>query len=478
MIRLRTAPLLIAIATAGYWLAFATTHGAPAVLPAIACVILLARLPTSRQAFYAGLAAGVAMYTPHLFFFKSVFGATGMLLWLVAGFPVGIFVFLVHHAHQRLGATWALCLTPVLWTGIEYFRSELYYLKFAWLLPGQVVAFAPGVRLAWIGAYGLGFILAVAAALIADRRVWLRTSGLAIAASAAISMYIPAAPAEPSPTPNALHIAGVQTESPDEAVAAISLEQLAIAHPEAQILVMSEYTFLGPVPESVRDVLRRYHRYLVVGGIRGVDIEKGQFHDTAFVIGPDGKDVFYQDKSVPVQFMGDGLPATERRVWLSPWGKIGIAVCYDLSYARVMDDFVRQGAQGLIVPTMDLTRWGEYERRMLHGRVAPIRSAEYGIPTFGVWSSGVSQLTDGNGRVIATAQYPGQGDMIAGPFDLRGAGRIPPDRPLAMASSAATGVFVLYLIVWKLRSIRGGRSCRSGYRELETTSQSTAGRAT
>jgi len=52
----------------------------------------------------------------------------------------------------------------------------------------------------------------------------------------------------------------------------------------------------------------------------------------------------------------------------------------------VMDDFVREGAQGLIVPTMDLTHWGEYERRMLHGRMAPIRSAEYGIPTFGVWS--------------------------------------------------------------------------------------------
>ena len=49
-----------------------------------------------------------------------------------------------------------------------------------------------------------------------------------------------------------------------------------------------------------------------------------------------------------------------------------------------------------------------YERRMLHGRMAPIRSAEYGIPTFGVWSCGESQLTDRFGRVIATAGYPGQ----------------------------------------------------------------------
>jgi len=48
------------------------------------------------------------------------------------------------------------------------------------------------------------------------------------------------------------------------------------------------------------------------------------------VIGPDGQDVFEQAKSVPVQFMSDGLPAVERRVWESPWGKIGIAVCYGL----------------------------------------------------------------------------------------------------------------------------------------------------
>ena len=75
---------------------------------------------------------------------------------------------------------------------------------------------------------------------------------------------------------------------------------------------------------------------------------------------------------------------------------------------------------------MDLTKWGEYERRMLHGRLATIRSAEYGIPTFGVWSSGVSQLTDRSGKVIAAGEYPGQGDMISGPFDLGRAGGFHP----------------------------------------------------
>src|SRR2546430_7740250 len=98
--------------------------------------------------------------------------------------------------------------------------------------------------------------------------------------------------------------------------------------------------------------------------------------------------------------MRDGTPAAERNVWDSPWGNIGIAICYDACYARVMDDFIRQGARGLIIPTMDVASWGGFERRMLHSRVQPLRSAEYGIPTFGIWSSGISQLTDRHGRIL------------------------------------------------------------------------------
>jgi predicted amidohydrolase len=238
-----------------------------------------------------------------------------------------------------------------------------------------------------------------------------------------------------------LQVAGVQLEFPEAQLAADALDRLAVGHPATQVLVLSEYSFAGPVPQVVREVMKKHRRYLVVGGVR-----RGAgrtFYDTAFVVGPDGQDVFEQIKSVPVQCMDDGSPARERRVWESPWGKIGIAVCYDLSYTRVMDDFVRQGARGLIIPTMDVAHWGEYERRMLHGRMAPVRSAEYGIPTFGVWSSGVSQLTNRTGRVIATAGYPGQGEVIAGPLDLAPAGRVPPDRWLALGATTATGAFIV-----------------------------------
>lgn len=437
---------LIAVAAIGYGFAFGTTWGAAAILVALPCILSIAKARSPRHAFYMGLVAGLAIYVPHLLFFWSIFKYAAIALWVVAGWPIAAFVLLLYLMRKKWGAVYAAWLTPILWTGIEYFRSECYYLKFAWLLPGQVAAFLPGVRLERLGVYGLGFLYVATATMLVNGSRRIRFAGLAATLSLAAMMYLP--PSARSQRHAMLHVAGVQLEEPDEQQAAAAMDRLAIAHPESQILVLSEYSFLGPVPQSVRDVARKHRQYLIAGGMKLLPGEK--FFDTAFVIGPDGRDVFEQAKSVPVQLMDDGLPAPDRHVWNSPWGKIGIAVCYDISYARVMDDFVRQGAQGIIVPTMDPAKWGQYERRMLHGRLAPVRAAEYGIPIFGVWSSGVSQLVDRQGQIIATAGYPGQGQIIAGPFDLQDQGSIPPDRPLAIGSMAATALLILFFVYRKL----------------------------
>jgi apolipoprotein N-acyltransferase len=448
----------IAVAAVGYGVAFATPWGAAGVLVAMPALFLLGRLPTPRRAFYGGLIAGAAVYGPHLWFFAHIFRWAAAPVWVIASLPLAAFTLILHLSVRRWGTTAALWLTPVLWTGVEYFRSELYFLRFAWLLPAQAMAFLPGVRLLSLGVYGVGLLYAVAASMLIAQFRLLRLAGVLATLALAVAMYWPPlARVDPS---SDLHVAGVQLEFPGTDDVVDALDRLAVAHPEAQILVLSEYSFLGPVPAEVRAVVRRLHRYLVAGAEHPAAGD--HYYDVTTVVGPDGTDVFEQAKSVPVQFMADGLPARQRRVWPSPWGPIGLAVCYDLSYANVMDDFVRQGARALIIPTMDVQTWGAYERRNLHGRMAPVRSAEYGIPTFGVWSSGVSQLTDRAGRVIATAGYPGQGDVIAGPLDLSHPGGVPPDRPFARASTIGTGGVIAWLLAGHLRSRRPRPARRSG----------------
>lgn len=171
-----------------------------------------------------------------------------------------------------------------------------------------------------------------------------------------------------------------------------------------------------------------------------------QYYNTAYVVSPEGKIVFRQSKSVPIQFFRDGLPAESQQVWESPWGKIGIAICYDLSYARVMDRLVRRGAQALIIPTMDAQSWGEHEH-LLHAKVAPVRAREYGLPIFRVASSGISQLVDTNGHVVATAPFPGQFELIAGTLPIAKSGRLPPDRYLGIPAVIAVAGLALYLLI-------------------------------
>jgi apolipoprotein N-acyltransferase len=147
-------------------------------------------------------------------------------------------------------------------------------------------------------------------------------------------------------------------------------------------------------------------------------------------VNTNGEIAFQQAKSVPVQFMKDGRPAGQQSLWDSPWGKIGLAICYDLSYTRVTDELIRQGAQALIIPTMDVADWGR-DQHLLHGRIAPMRAAEYGVPVFRVCSSGISQFIDANGSLRASAPFPGDGTMLSAELELPDRGRIPPDRCLA-----------------------------------------------
>jgi apolipoprotein N-acyltransferase len=208
--------------------------------------------------------------------------------------------------------------------------------------------------------------------------------------------------------------------------------------------VLSEYTFDGPIPERVKAWCRKHRRHLIAGGKDFVSAT--EYYNTTYVVGPEGSVVFSQVKSVPIQFFNDGRPAREQKLWESPWGKLGICICYDLSYRRVTDELIRQGAQAIIVPTMDVADWGGYQHR-LHARVAPVRAVELGVPIFRVCSSGISQLVNRQGRITAAANFPGQEETICGWLQLRDAGRLPLDHWLGSFSVFITAAIILWFSV-------------------------------
>lgn len=423
----------------------------------LACLFLLGRVATARQAFWLGMGLGLAIYAPHLAFFWVIFGPAAASLWGVLAFWIAAFLLVHRAARRRLGPLWSALLAPFLWLGLEYFRSELYPLRFSWLSVGFAFSDSPQLAtFARLGVYGIGFALMAAVAVVAMLPRWAAV-GAGVLGLGVLAWFanLPASNDSPPAGTAAIRVAGMQMEFPAELEVPLSLDLLKRTQPDAELLALSEYTFSETLPARVRDWCRKNSRHLIVGAKDVLDPKK--FYNTAFVVGPDGNVVFQQAKSVPIQFMNDGLPAPEQKVWKSPWGRLGLAVCYDLSYTRVMDRLVKLGAQALVIPTMDVTQWGAYEHR-LHARVAPMRAAEHGLAILRVTSSGISQLVDGRGTVRGFVPFPGEKAILAGDLPLAQIGRLPFDRHLAPVSVGITGFVIVALAIQTLAGRRKAAS--------------------
>ena len=430
-------------------------------------LVQLARLRTTRQCFYVTMVVGFACFAPQLGFFWNIFGPAAIALWLVLALWLALFVVLTHLAIATLGLKRAAFLTPFFWTGLEYFRSELYYLKFSWLNVGYVFAESSLVPWSYLGVFGTGFVTAILAAclLLTRPNFFKRISLVEAAVIAAIILILSSICLtncfSSIEKPNFV-IGGVQLEFPEEKTISQSLDRVLTRQTDVvlsddqrstnvDLVVLPEYTLDGEPSDALKDWCRTNQKSLIVGGKQ--PLGDTNYYNTAFVISTNGEVVFKQVKSVPIQFFKDGLPAPEQKVWDSPWGKIGICICYDLSYTRVTDALVRQGAQMLIVPTMDVETWGQHQHE-LHARIAPVRAAEYGIPIFRVASSGISQGVEKTGRVQSTAPFPGEGEAIFFGAHIGGKGSVPPDRLLAMLCVFITVVFVFRTIaatLWRKR---------------------------
>lgn len=412
-------------------------------------LVRLSNLPSHRSCFRFGLFTGLISFSPHLAWFWNIFGWVAICFWVILASFTGLFVLLVHHSSRHLVRQLLALTIPIMWTALEYFRSELYFLKFSWLSVGYIFSDGAGlIPVGTLGVYGVGFLVFLIAGVMSQLRSLQSVTVLVLVmiAFAALSNF-PVSNAAPKGTAS-VKVAGIQLEFPPDLEVPRYLDRVIQKHPDARIVVLSEYSFDGPVPSRVRDWCRQNDRYLIAGGKD--EIGSGEFYNTAFVISPTGEIVFKQGKSVPIQFFKDGLPAPGQEVWSSPWGRIAIPVCYDLSYRRVTDRFVTRGAQAFVVPFMDVTDWGRQQHTQ-HERIAPFRAREYHVPVFRLGSSGISQHVDSLGRVIATAEYPGQEQILAGTLRFSAAPRLPLDHWLA---PACTLILCVFLIFWALRGLK------------------------
>ena len=130
-------------AIASFHLAYAFPPCSFLIAVYLFCLFRLANLNASRKAFYIGFVIGMAIYAPQLGFFWNIFKSAAIALWAVLAFWMGLFLLLSQLARKQFGAKLFVLIVPFLWIGLEYFRSELYYLRFSWANVGYAFSNSP-----------------------------------------------------------------------------------------------------------------------------------------------------------------------------------------------------------------------------------------------------------------------------------------------------------------------------------------------
>ncbi len=156
-------------------------------------------------------------------------------------------------------------------------------------------------------------------------------------------------------------------------------ELAAAAAKKADLAVLPEYALLGAatgdrpdlaaellcatrmVPEALdaaRHAARRHRLWLLPGSMPVA--EGGRVLNRAPLIAPDGS-VAWQDKHVLTRFESEqwGIsPGAPPNVFETPWGRIGIAICFDAEFPTLVRAQVEAGAWLILVPTCTDTMHG------------------------------------------------------------------------------------------------------------------------
>ncbi|WP_426954694.1 carbon-nitrogen hydrolase family protein [Muricoccus radiodurans] len=177
--------------------------------------------------------------------------------------------------------------------------------------------------------------------------------------------------------------------------------------------------------DTMRDVARHHGVWLLPGTLpfRGTD---GTVRNRAPLIGADGA-VTFQDKRVMTRFETESWgvrPGEPPAVFDTPWGRIGIAVCYDAEFPDLVRAAVRAGAWLVLVPSCTDTPQG-FNRVWLSARARALENQCYVAvsPTVGdaPW---LAALDENRGRAAILGPvdrgFPENGVIAQGPSDAPG----------------------------------------------------------
>lgn len=357
--------------------------------------LLALRGSSNDTALALGLLYGLVLYVGTLPWMVSVFGAFAFLLHFILALFPAFFARIFIEGHRRWrDRPWLPWFAATLWTGIEHFRCEWFSLRFAWITPGT--GLPPGYLTPVVGVYGVTFLIVLGCASIAWTARF-RPAGIALLIALGSSAYLP----KPAIPVGDIAVAAVQSEDMSTPL----LFRLSQNLPEVDAIVWPEYVTRSDLrrDEKLRSRITEHlaaksAEVLVLGG--RAELDDGKWQNTAYTIGHAGV-LGTHVKNRPVHFFDDGEPGTEAPAIATPLGLVGTPVCFDNDYAAVQRRAVANGAEFLLIPSMDAEHWTA-RQHLQHAELFRHRAAENGRFLVVAASSGLTQAIDPWGRRISS----------------------------------------------------------------------------
>ncbi len=375
-------------------------------------LVVLPRLSPAKTWLF-GIVLGLVFYRIGLDWLLKIAGPIGGATVVVMAVWMGFAFRVARLLMERLGTASMLWVVPMTFTGTEILRCEgLAQLRFSFLGFGysqsQNLWFAQIASIG--GVYFLSLLLvafntAVAYGL-AQRRLRAWTPALAVIGLILVLGFV----SQPSSSPSGrdVTVACVQGEELRYREYLGLAAQATAASPRPDFIVLPEHTIDEMATEKhqmvsgLMELASTHGLYSCVGAHVAPQDDTGCYYDNvAMLVGPPGRIVGTQAKAVPLPFFQDGNPARSHETFDTDRGRVGMYVCYDGLFTDHPRRLAALGAEIILVPVMDPVRWPNQELWQ-HADMAPLRSIELRRCTVRAASSGISQIIDSAGRVVAS----------------------------------------------------------------------------
>ncbi|MHB1402326.1 MAG: apolipoprotein N-acyltransferase [Thiobacillus sp.] len=408
---------------------------------------LLARTASMRAGFLVGLTWGLGFFiagVSWVFVSLSVHG--GMTTWLAA---LATFLFcavlaLFPAAVGALQARWPvspalrlLLLMPLAWGATEWVRGWLFT-GFPWLVAGysQVPASPLAGYAPLLGVYGVSFLLALIAALLAwsvttrgrhAPRVWAAVAIVALGVGGQVLRGIAWTTPDGAPTTVALLQGNIPQDlkwQPEKAQATLeSYARMAMASP-AQLIVLPETAlplFESDLPDSYRAGLASLGRKNGGDVLTGVPTGSlaGAYYNSVISLGAAPSQRYHKVHLVP---FGEYIPL--KAVWgwvievlhipLSDFARgtvdqrplaiggqrVAANICYEDAFG---EEIIRQLPEASVLVNVSNLAWfGDSFAPWQHAQMSQMRALETGRMMLRATNTGVTAIIDARGHVLAS----------------------------------------------------------------------------